>query len=211
MADIKWKMKGPGVNNCNCAYGCPCQFNSLPTNGDCRAYSAMQIEEGNFGDVNLNGLRWVMTFDWPGPVHKGQGTCQAIIDERADDKQREALDKILHGEETEPGATFLQVFSTTMSKTLKTLYKPIDLSADIEGRTARLVVPGVLEATVEPITNPVTGRPHRARIDLPNGFEFKQAEVASGTTKTTGEVKLDLVKTHCHLATYHLTQDGVVS
>ncbi|MCZ6847445.1 MAG: DUF1326 domain-containing protein, partial [Alphaproteobacteria bacterium] len=77
-------------------------------------------------------------------------------------------------------------------------------------RTARLVVPGMIEGTMEPIRNPVTGNPHRARIDLPHGFEYTVAEVASGTAKTTGEIKLDLVNSHGHLAELHLTDSGVV-
>ena len=32
---------------------------------------------------------------------------------------------------------------------------------------------------MEPILNPVTGEKHRARIVLPNGFEYKEAEVGN--------------------------------
>ena len=27
---IKWEIKGREFGNCNCDYGCPCQFNALP-------------------------------------------------------------------------------------------------------------------------------------------------------------------------------------
>jgi hypothetical protein len=37
----------------------------------------------------------------------------------------------------------------------------------------------VFESRIEPIRNPKTGEEHRARIVLPNGFEFKEAEVAN--------------------------------
>ncbi|TIX63296.1 MAG: DUF1326 domain-containing protein, partial [Mesorhizobium sp.] len=37
MTDVKWMIKAREFTNCNCAYGCPCQFNSLPTNGFCQA------------------------------------------------------------------------------------------------------------------------------------------------------------------------------
>ena len=206
---VEWSMKGQEVSNCNCDFGCPCQFNSLPTRGDCRAYAAMQIDEGRFGNVKLDDLRWIMLLEWPGPVHEGKGTCQVIIDERADETQRDALKRILHGEESEPGSTFIQVFISTMEKILDPVYKPIDFSADQEKRTARLSVPGIMDASVEPIKNPVTGEPSRARIDLPNGFEFTLAEVASGTAKTTGDIKLDLKSSHSHLAQLHLTHKGV--
>ena len=29
MADTKWTIKGREFVNCNCSYGCPCQFNGL--------------------------------------------------------------------------------------------------------------------------------------------------------------------------------------
>ena len=210
MANVSWSMKGPEYVNCNCDYGCPCQFNARPTHGTCRAVAAMRIEEGHFGDVSLAGLCWVATLSWPNAIHEGNGTMQAIIDERADDDQRHALVEIVHGRETEPGATMLQVFSTTMTKVHDPLFMAIELDIDVDERTARLVVPGMIEGTMEPIRNPVTGNPHRARIDLPHGFEYTVAEVASGTAKTTGVIKLDLVNSHGHLAELHLTDSGVV-
>ena len=210
MANVSWSMKGPEYVNCNCDYGCPCQFNARPTDGTCRAVAAMRIEEGHFGDVSLAGLCWVATLSWPNAIHEGNGTMQAIIDERADDDQRHALVEIVHGRETEPGATMLQVFSTTMTKVHDPLFMAIELDIDVDERTARLVVPGMIEGTMEPIRNPVTGNPHRARIDLPHGFEYTVAEVASGTAKTTGEIKLDLVNSHGQLARLHLTDSGVV-
>ena len=210
MANVSWSMKGPEYVNCNCDYGCPCQFNARPTHGTCRAVAAMRIEEGHFGDVSLAGLCWVATLSWPNAIHEGNGTMQAIIDERADDDQRHALVEIVHGRETEPGATMLQVFSTTMTKVHDPLFMAIELDIDIDERTGRLVVPGMIEGTMEPIRNPVTGNPHRARIDLPHGFEYTLAEVASGTAKTTGEIKLDLVNSHGQLARLHLTDSGVV-
>jgi hypothetical protein len=31
----KWKLKGTVLIACNCDYGCPCNFNALPTHGHC--------------------------------------------------------------------------------------------------------------------------------------------------------------------------------
>src|SRR6266480_344293 len=44
MADTKWTIKGREFINCNCSYGCPCQFNGLPTHGDCQAVGGFEIE-----------------------------------------------------------------------------------------------------------------------------------------------------------------------
>jgi hypothetical protein len=70
----EWRVKATELANCNCAYGCPCQFNALPTHGFCEAAVAWQVEEGHFGDVRLDGLRMALTAHWPGPIHQGNGT-----------------------------------------------------------------------------------------------------------------------------------------
>ncbi len=33
---VEWEVKATEFANCNCSYGCPCQFNALPTHGNCR-------------------------------------------------------------------------------------------------------------------------------------------------------------------------------
>jgi hypothetical protein len=203
-------MKGPSFNNCNCDYGCPCQFNAPPTHRQCEALGSMHIDKGHYGDVKLDGLNWVCVFHWPGAAHEGNGTSQAIIDERANPAQREALLDILSGKASEPGSTFLQVFATTMSKVLDPVFKPIEIEIDVPKRIAKLRVPGLIEGKAEPIRNPITGAEHRAQICLPEGFEFTVAEVASGTSRVTGGIKLDFKATHAHLADFDLTESGVV-
>jgi hypothetical protein len=210
MAFTEWTMQGVEFINCNCAWGCPCQFNSLPTYGDCRALGFGQIEQGRYGDVPLDGLRWGVLLAWPKAIHLGNGTSQAIVDERADARQRGALEAIIQGRDTDPGTLIWQVFSTTMTKVLPTLFKPIELALDVEKRTATVRVPGLVEGRGDPIRNPVTGAEHRARIDLPAGFEYAQAEMASGTSRTSGAIALDLQGTHAHLARFHWSTHGVV-
>jgi len=207
---VKWSIKGPEFVNCNCAWGCPCQFNALPTHGDCRAITAVRIEEGHFDAVRLDGLCFVNRLSWPGAIHEGNGTHQSIIDVRADKKQREALIEILHGRHTEPGATVFQVFSTTMSHVLDPLFEPIQFEVDIEARTARLTVTGLVEATGQPIRNPTTGAEHRVRVQIPNGFEYLEAEYGSGSTRSSGDVELEFSDSYGQFAYLHLTQSGPV-
>ena len=33
MARIDWRICALEINTCNCAWGCPCQFNARPTRG----------------------------------------------------------------------------------------------------------------------------------------------------------------------------------
>ena len=125
-----------------------------------------------------------------GRLHEGNGVGQVIIDQRADEAQREALYKIVSGEEQEPTTAF-SIYASTMHEDYAALFKPIEMRCDVEARTAAVFVPGVFEVEVQPIRNTVTGEPHHARVVLPGGFEFKEAELASGSFTAFGDLKFD--------------------
>ena len=189
MAYVDWMLKGRRLVNCSCDYGCPCEFNGLPTQGYCEGLEAMEVEEGYFSDVRLDGLRFAGTYRWPGPVHEGKGSYQVVIDERITDPQRDALFAILSGEEQEPTTVF-NIYGATMETEYDPIFAPIKFEWDMEARTGWVSVPDVLEARFEPIRNPVTGEPHRARIVLPEGFEFREAEMASSDFSSPGPIPL---------------------
>ena len=210
MADVKWAIRAREFVNCNCAYGCPCQFNALPTYGDCKAVMAFEIDTGHHGRTKLDGLRVALMFAWPGPIHLGKGEAAAIIDKRATPEQREALIRIVSGKDTEPGATIFQVFSGTFERFHDPIIADIDFEVDVDGRHARLKVPDYIDTRGEPIVNPVTGRQHRARIDMPNGFEYHLAEMGRGWSKTSGPIHFDLANSYGAFANLNLTQSGVV-
>ena len=67
MSETKWTIHGREFANCNCSYGCPCQFNALPTYGNCWAVVGIQIDNGHHGDVNLDGLKLAGIFKYPAP------------------------------------------------------------------------------------------------------------------------------------------------
>ena len=81
---VDWYVEGVAFGNCNCDYGCPCQFERRPTHGNCRGWEVTRIDKGHFGDVPLDGLYVALLYAWPGAVFEGGGTMQAVIDERAD-------------------------------------------------------------------------------------------------------------------------------
>ncbi len=211
MTTIEWSVEGPHFANCNCDYGCPCQFTALPTDGTCKAVWGLRIDKGHFGDVRLDGLLAVGTYAWPGAIHEGNGAMQLIIDERADEAQRQAINAIMQGEGSEPGASMLKIYRDMCATVHEPLFKAIELEIDVNGRTARLHVSDLVETLVEPLKNPVTGAEHRARIDLPNGKEFFIAEVASGTTKATGAVPLEFANSHAHFADTTITSSGLAA
>ena len=210
MGGVDWYVEGVSFGNCNCSYGCPCQFEARPTTGDCCGFEVFRIDKGYFGAVKLDGLKAALLYAWPGPVFEGKGEMQAVIDERANPEQRAALTKILHGEETTEGATHWWVYRAMSDKVNPPLFKPIDYEVDIEARTARVAIPGVLESIGTPIKSPATGQPHRVRIDIPNGIEFELAEIGSATTRSSGAIKLDLKDSYGQFNKLRHSGSGVV-
>jgi hypothetical protein len=206
-----WEFKGRELANCTCEYGCNCQFNALPDKGHCHAVAAVQIDEGHHGDTRLDGLTVVGIFKWPGPVHEGNGEALPIVDERADGAQREALLKIMSGQDTDPFATMFAVFASTLSKLHDPVFCPIEFEVDVEGRRGRLSVPGYVEMTGEPIRNPVTGVESRPQIVLPDGFEYEVANIGSASSRTTGgPMSLEIESKYGQFADLHLSSHGVV-
>lgn len=204
-----WRLEGFEFVNCNCNFGCPCQFNSPPTTGDCKALGAVRIDKGHFGETSLDGLAFAMTLKWPGAIHEGNGEAQAFIDERATEAQREAILAILSGETSEPGATFFNVFASTMTTMHEPVFCRISITGDVDARRASVSVGDIIDAEGEPIINPVTGQEHRARIDLPQGFEYAVAEVASGRTSARGAMPLELTGSHSHVTQLDIGPRGV--
>ena len=206
----EWMIRGTEFTNCNCNSGCPCQFGSPSTLGHCEAFIAGSIEEGYFGKTRLDGLNWALLVQWPGEIAAGNGKQQVIIDERANDSQREALRKILQGESTKPGATHFFVFNSTMSSVLPPLFAPIEMKIDVDARTADIQVADIIESAGRPTISPFNGEPVRHGVHLPNGFEFTYAEVGKGVTESRGAIKLALRESHGHFNVLHMNQDGPI-
>jgi hypothetical protein len=207
---IDWSIEAASFGNCNCDYGCPCQFELRPTHGNCRGFEVGRIERGHFGEVPLDGLCYALIYAWPGAIFEGNGAMQTIIDERADERQREALRTVLHGGETEDAKTHWWVFHSMSSTVHQPMFRPIDFEVDIEERTARVVIPGILQSTGRPIRSPATGDEHRVRIDIPSGIEFEIAEIGSATTTATGPIELDLNDSYGQFNVIRHSATGVV-
>jgi hypothetical protein len=210
MAASDWRLEGEWLKNCNCAFGCPCDFNALPTEGYCKGMAGMRITKGHFEKTRLDSLVFAATVDFPGALHEGNGQLQPIIDERATPEQREALFNIMSGKFSAEGTLF-QILSLIVTKVHDPLFVPITFSFDRDGRVARLVAKGVLESDVEPIKNPVTGAPHRIQVVMPEGFEHRAAEVASADIRSTGAIKFETRGTHSSLANVVQTPEGVAA
>jgi hypothetical protein len=195
MAKVDW------LKSCSCDYGCPCDFNARPTQGWCKGFLGMQVTEGHFGSVNLDGVGFFATVDFPGPLHEGNGTLQPIIDARATPEQRDALLQIMSGKHSEEGTLF-HIVSLIVAKMLDPVFARIELRFDYAKRRAKLSIPGVLDCEIEPIKNPLTGAER---------FEHREGEVAHGTITSKGGIRFDVPKGHATLAHVEQTPAGLAA
>lgn len=207
----QWLFKSETFDNCNCAINCGCQFNLPTTYGFCQSAYVGQVIEGHFNGTPLAGLKWAALYKWPGEIADGDGKCQIVIDESADADQRAALETIIAGRACKSLSNVFAVFASTCSDFRDTLFLPIELEADLEGRTARAKIPGILESRGAPKVNDFTGEPfHIALARRSGSFEFTYAELGLGTTSVTGDMEMAFDETWALFCIHHFNQDGLV-
>ena len=207
----QWLFKSETYDNCNCAVNCGCQFNLPSTHGYCQSAFVGKVVEGHFNETPIAGLKWAGLYKWPGEIADGNGKRQIIIDEGADEAQRSALETIISGDACVPLSNLFAVFASTCSEFCETLLLPINLEANLEKRTARVEIPGVMASTGKPIINHFNGEPFHVALARPNGsFEFTYAEIGLGSTKITGNMEMAFEDSWAHYCVHHFNQDGLV-
>ena len=196
-----WSMEGPWLKNCNCDPGCPCDFNQFPTHDHCEGMVAMRIDKGHFGDVDLSGLCWAAVVRWPGAIHEGNGELQPIIDERADERQREALGQALSGQH---GDTLMEIIAAVCPTVHEPVVAPFEFEFDLETRSGRMKAGDALETEVETLRGIDPPDPYRVIVQIPNGFEYTGPNHSAETAlakriRSTGPVALDLSDSHASM------------
>ncbi len=139
---VKWKATGDLVDHCNCDPGCPCLFYSDPTQGHCDTMLAFHIRIGKYGNVKLDGLNFILMGLTPGNFWKGNWRAALYFDERADPKQREALETVFTGKAG--GAP--KMLAGLIGTILGSKYAKIEIDA----RKKHVRIPGVLEYRLDP-------------------------------------------------------------
>lgn len=146
-----WSITGEYFENCNCAVVCPCLFStgapltSTPTEGACEVAFAFHLDRGTFGDAALDGLNVVLVARTPGPMIEGNWMAALYVDERADERQREALQAIFTGQ---AGGT-MGAFAPLISEVLGV--KAVPIAYRREGRRRSVEIPDIMDLAVRPI------------------------------------------------------------
>ena len=183
MADAKtpaWMIKGTIVIACNCDYGCPCNVNARPTQGHCEGGWTWRIEQGRYGELSLDGISIGLYAGWPKAIHEGNGVGTCLIDERADQGQREALRTLLEGRAGGPWGIFRKTFTQFHGPRF------VRYEVDVESQLPRVRAGEVLSVELEHIRNPVTQETVHPRIVLPEGLVVKEAALVGSKRFTLG-------------------------
>ena len=152
------------LETCNCDPGCNCNFGGFPDHGKCEALVGMEVAEGNYGDVDLAGVRAVVAVWWPKAIHEGEGKAVLFVDESARPEQVEGLGAILSGQ---AGGMPWEILATTLESVEGPIRRPIEMT--INGRQSSFRIPGVFEAQLTPLKNPVTGEENEVHVVFPKG------------------------------------------
>jgi len=166
-----WNLNGLVLVACNCDYGCPCNFNARPTHGKCEGGWTWHVKDGSFASVPLGGLNFSVYVNWPGAIHDGNGEALILVDERADDRQREAVAMLVRGDVGGPWGV--------LAWTWPTIHGPLAVPYEVElnGIATRIKAGNALEVESTTIKNPVTGAEVHPGIVLPEGIVVKKADL----------------------------------
>jgi hypothetical protein len=171
-----WQLAGTVFIACNCDYGCPCNFNALPSRGYCEGGWTWCVDRGRYEDTDLDGLNFSVLAKWPGAIHEGNGEALVLFDERADDAQREAIETLVSGNAGGPWGVLGWTWPTVHGP------KAVPFDVKLAGLDSHVKAGGALDLELQPISNPVTGAEVHPGAVLPEGIVVKRADFGASKT-----------------------------
>lgn len=153
-----WQISGDYFENCNCDVVCPClmstepPFTAEPTAGACEVAFGFHVDRGRFGDVQLDGLNAALIARAPGPMAEGNWSVALYVDERADERQRAALQAIFTGAAGGPVGALAPLVSTVLG------VKAVPITYRIDDKRRSVEIPGVMHVAVHPTPSIVPDR-----------------------------------------------------
>jgi hypothetical protein len=182
----QWQLAGDWFDVCRCTIPCPCTFAQAPSDGTCEGVLAWHIKKGSFGDVQLDDLTVLAIAQFEGNIWAGEtkATMALFMDERADDRQREALNVIFGGQ----AGGWPADFATNVGEVLGLEYVPItfEIADDLAHWSAE--IPGKVNARAEALTGPTTGPGERVQVHNAPGAEVGPGQVATWGVATADRV-----------------------
>ena len=176
---MAWKTAGNVVIACNCDWGCPCNFNALPSHGTCEGGWIWIIDEGHVDDVRLDGLGIALFSKWPGAIHHGGGRAVCYIDERATEAQRQALTTLLRGDLGGPWGLFIKTYVLAEPEMAR-------FDVRLNGHATQLTIGESVSLELQTIRNPVTDAEVHPEVVMPEGLIVKRGSMAASKVFRVG-------------------------
>jgi hypothetical protein len=173
----EWRLAGDWFDVCKCDIPCPCEFAQPPTGNACQGVLAYHIRQGHYGDVRLDGFNLVALGAFEGNLWTGEATVALglFIDERADDRQRQALQTIFGGH----AGGWPAGFAALVQEMRGVEFVPIEFEVAADLAFWRAEVPGKVVARAEALTGPTTPPGQRVQLLNPPGSEVGPGQVAT--------------------------------
>ena len=151
MAEQQWTMLGEYMESCNCDYLCPCIYTNPQgpvTHDHCTAALVFRIDAGSYGDTKLDGLKFALVIRSGKVMADGNWVFAGVVDEQADDAQRQALAAIVGGEAGGPPG-FIR--DNLVSDFRGVEFKPIEFNLD--GLKRSTVIPDIVSFEIEGVVS----------------------------------------------------------
>jgi len=151
MAEQQWTMLGEYMESCNCDYLCPCIYTNPQgpvTHDHCTAALVFRIDAGSYGDTKLDGLKFALVIRSGKVMADGNWVFAGVVDEQADDAQRQALAAIVGGEAGGPPG-FIR--DNLVSDFRGVEFKPIEFNLD--GLKRSTVIPDIVSFEIEGVAS----------------------------------------------------------
>jgi len=147
MLEQKWTMRGEYAESCNCDYLCPCIYTNPQgpaTNDQCTAAMVFRIDRGSCGNTQLDGLKFALLIRSGKVMADGNWVFAGVVDERADESQRQTLTTIVSGEAGGP-PSFIREHLVSDFRGVD--FKPIEF--ELTGLRRSVTIPDVLAFEIE--------------------------------------------------------------
>jgi hypothetical protein len=149
---------------------------------------AYHIKKGLYGEIPLDGLNVLALADFKGNIWAGntKANIAVFFDEKANEKQRDALNMIFTGK----AGGFMSEFAKLIAEVRGIDFAPIKFEIAEDLAHWSVEIPGKVIAKGEALSGPMTPPGKRVQTTNPPGSEVGPGTIATWGTAVTDEVNV---------------------
>jgi hypothetical protein len=151
MSATTWQLSGEYMESCDCDYLCPCIYTNPQgeaTHDHCTAIMAFRVDKGRSGGVDLGGLCFALVIRSGKVMADGNWVFACVVDERANEAQRQALTAIVSGQAGGPPG---MIRANLVGDFRGVAFKPIDFR--LSGLRRGVSIPDVVSFEIEGVAS----------------------------------------------------------